>query len=477
MKLTLQIDERPSRRRPKMNLVRPLLALLALWPGQNILALDSPARPDPNPVADESSHPGNANILIGGAGNDTLYGGKGNDRIDGGAGNDNLYGGNGADVYVFGKGSGHDNIYNLTFYYDNEAARAEADTVLLGADIRPDDVTFHRHHYDLFLLINGADDSLRLQNYFDRDGRPQHVAQNLEFADGMVLNLHRLNRLSRSTPLPDELRAPYKLYVEGEVVYEYRKIPLHHRDRYGGSIGEIIISKKGELILMTQFNWMPDCETSFPFPAISALEIPMYTELNSEYKTNRFIIFCGSNGGRNLTLRFYSPGFGFVNAINFLNGPVEIIRDEPDLYLVVYYKQNFSLFGGFTYPVVYKITSDYFNISTAVSYSEKAREIYQSSLEYTSSLEFTSSMEYTINGKDELSIRKDILSVARNLTISIVSEDQETYCAQLTKLRAIDAEKDVFRERTHEMIAKGIEEIKRVLEIKLSKPFTFDCAE
>ena len=86
-------------------------------------------------------------------------------------------------------------------------------------------------------------------------------------------------------------------------------------------------------------------------------------------------------------------------------------------------------------------------------------------------------MEYTINGKDELSIRKDILSLARNLTISIVSEDQETYCAQLTKLRAIDAEKDVFRERTHEMIARGIEEIKRVLEIKLSKPFTFDCAE
>ena len=440
-----------------MNLVLRLLVLLALWSGQNIVALGSPAQPDSNPITDESSNIDNANILIGDNGNNILYGGKGNDRIDGGGGDDTLYGGNGADVYVFGKGSGHDNIYNFTFYYDNAVAHNEADTILFNPGIRVDDVTLHRHHYDLFLQIKDADASLRLQNYFDGDGAPHHVVQNLEFADGTLLNLRALSRLSRSEPLPDELREPYDLYVEDGIVYEYRKILLHYTDHDLGHVGEIIISKKGKLILMTQSSWMPVCESSFP--AISALEVPLHTGLNDSGKTYRFIIFCGSDGGRRNSLRFYNPRFGFVNAINFFDGPIEIVRDKLDLYLVIYYKQYRVITGGFfTYPIVYKVTSDYFNISTSISHSEKAREIYKESL------------AYTINGKDANSI-------IRNITISMVSEDQKTYCAQLKKIRAIDTEKSSFKDYVHEVIAKNVDEIKEILAVKLGKQHIFDCTE
>ena len=157
-------------------------------------------------------------------------------------------------------------------------------------------------------------------------------------------------------------------------------------------------------------------------------------------------------------MRFYKPHFGFVNAINFFDGPIEIVRDKLDLYLVVYYKQYRAFGGFFVYPIVYKVTSDSFNISTSISHSEKAGEIYKASL------------EHTIKGKDAYSI-------IRNITISMVSEDQKTYCAQLKKIRAIDIEKSRFKEYVHEVIAKDIAEIKEILAVKLGKKITFDCAE
>ena len=50
------------------------------------------------------------NLMIGGAGNDTLSAANGNDRLIGGAGNDTLDGGAGNDVFVFAAGFGTDRI-------------------------------------------------------------------------------------------------------------------------------------------------------------------------------------------------------------------------------------------------------------------------------------------------------------------------------------------------------------------------------
>ena len=125
--------------------------------------------------------------LSGGNGSDNLYGGDGNDRLYGGAGNDYLAGGNAADIYVFGKGSGQDIINDdaFHFYLDDETVSANADIILLGRGIGPDDVTFHRrHHYDLLLRVNGTDDSLLVRNYLKEQTPPYLI--NLEFADGTV---------------------------------------------------------------------------------------------------------------------------------------------------------------------------------------------------------------------------------------------------------------------------------------------------
>ncbi|WP_460894949.1 calcium-binding protein, partial [Ramlibacter monticola] len=51
-----------------------------------------------------------ANVITGGAGNDTLSGGAGNDTIKGGDGNDFLDGGVGNDMFVFQAGFGTDRI-------------------------------------------------------------------------------------------------------------------------------------------------------------------------------------------------------------------------------------------------------------------------------------------------------------------------------------------------------------------------------
>ena len=68
-----------------------------------------------------STEPDSDDKLYGGNGNDKLYAHVGADLLDGGAGNDYLEGGEHNDTYVFGKGYGHDTIFDYNFGFDNEA--------------------------------------------------------------------------------------------------------------------------------------------------------------------------------------------------------------------------------------------------------------------------------------------------------------------------------------------------------------------
>jgi Ca2+-binding RTX toxin-like protein len=120
--------------------------------------------------------------LAGGSGDDSLYGEAGADRLDGGTGKDYLAGGAGADVYMFGKGSGQDTVYN----YDSDALGASADKVLLGAGIAAADVTLVRSYNDLVLAINGTNDQLTVQGYFGTDGTTSAAVETIQFADGTV---------------------------------------------------------------------------------------------------------------------------------------------------------------------------------------------------------------------------------------------------------------------------------------------------
>jgi Ca2+-binding RTX toxin-like protein len=82
-------------------------------------------------------------LLYGGGGNDNLWAGEGNDILDGGPGNDALQGEAGNDTYIFRKGSGRDNIA------DSDPTPGNVDTIWLGDNLAPSDITLKRSHNDL----------------------------------------------------------------------------------------------------------------------------------------------------------------------------------------------------------------------------------------------------------------------------------------------------------------------------------------
>ncbi len=124
-----------------------------------------------------------ADVLRGGDGNDYLCGEEGEDTLDGGAGNDTLIGDRGNDVYLFGRGSGQD----IVFDYDTTAGNV--DTIQLGPDIAPSDVTVWRSGNGLLMAINGSADRLELGHYFYDDGTSGYALERIEFADGTVWTL------------------------------------------------------------------------------------------------------------------------------------------------------------------------------------------------------------------------------------------------------------------------------------------------
>ncbi|MSQ20216.1 MAG: calcium-binding protein [Betaproteobacteria bacterium] len=72
-----------------------------------------------------------ANVLSGGAGNDTLFGLAGDDRLVGGGGDDAMDGGQGNDMFVFGTGFGTDTING----FDSDATGGQDKLDLTGLGI------------------------------------------------------------------------------------------------------------------------------------------------------------------------------------------------------------------------------------------------------------------------------------------------------------------------------------------------------
>jgi len=106
-------------------------------------------------------HAGN-DVLLGGKGADLLEGGGGDDALDGGGGNDVLRGGRGADKYAFGIGSGQDIVVLPA------SGEAVADELQLGAGVALTDLRFYKlADGDLLVRINGTQDSVRFQGWYD----------------------------------------------------------------------------------------------------------------------------------------------------------------------------------------------------------------------------------------------------------------------------------------------------------------------
>jgi trimeric autotransporter adhesin len=137
--------------------------------------------------------------LIGGAGNDwlvgtslneSLSGKKGNDILDGGAGDDYLTGGDGADIYLFGRGSGRDTIYNK----DTDVENTQPEILRLKPGVTENDIIVRRQWYDLVVSIRGTTDQVTVQSFFDRDSFVTEGAaiDLIQFENGLTWDINTI---------------------------------------------------------------------------------------------------------------------------------------------------------------------------------------------------------------------------------------------------------------------------------------------
>jgi hypothetical protein len=118
-------------------------------------------------------------IIVGGGGNDRIYAGADDDILDGGTGNDTLYGERGNDTYIFRRGSGQDTII------DPDPTEGNIDTIWLGSNLTPDEITLVRSGNHLVLKINDTSDKLTVRDMF-RNNSPLNRIEQIQFMDGTV---------------------------------------------------------------------------------------------------------------------------------------------------------------------------------------------------------------------------------------------------------------------------------------------------
>ncbi len=116
--------------------------------------------------------------IEGGDGNDNLIDSSGNDVFNGGAGNDSLSGSIGNDTYIFDKGYGKDTIID----YDETAGNV--DSILFGANISREDLSYRRVINSLEFTVNNSEDKLTIEDYF----LASNAVEVLQLADNSVFN-------------------------------------------------------------------------------------------------------------------------------------------------------------------------------------------------------------------------------------------------------------------------------------------------
>ena len=116
-------------------------------------------------------------------GNDTIDTGEGDDIIDPGTGNDVVYDLQGNDVYIFGRGYGHDTIYDgrVGSYYDSPVDGGNRDKI-------------KRHNNDMILTVKGTDDQLDVIGFFADSSKSSHgvgvgAIEQICFTDGTIWEL------------------------------------------------------------------------------------------------------------------------------------------------------------------------------------------------------------------------------------------------------------------------------------------------
>ena len=138
---------------------------------------------------DLNGHAGN-DTLLGGDGWDSLWAGEGNDVLDGGIGADNMQGQAGNDTYIFSRGTGGPNGYDVAWEFMGTAA--DFDIVTVAADIAPSEITVQYvpstqqffNDGGFFLRINGTTDAFKL--IWSPTTGPEIEIEQVIFADGTI---------------------------------------------------------------------------------------------------------------------------------------------------------------------------------------------------------------------------------------------------------------------------------------------------
>ncbi|MFH1116114.1 MAG: calcium-binding protein [Pseudomonadota bacterium] len=131
-----------------------------------------------------------ADTIVGYAGSDRLSGYAGGDFLDPGSDDDYADGGFGSDTYVFDRGYGHDVITDV------DTTAGNLDTILLGPDVLPGNVSLKAGGHDLFLSIDGSDDTLQVKDWFAGDA---FKIEQVLFADGTVWDVAMMQQIA-ATP-------------------------------------------------------------------------------------------------------------------------------------------------------------------------------------------------------------------------------------------------------------------------------------
>ncbi|MEK7592928.1 MAG: calcium-binding protein [Patescibacteria group bacterium] len=113
--------------------------------------------------------------IVGTAGTDFLLDTAGDDVIDGLGGDDYLFGSTGNDTYLFGRGSGQDQIFEA------DATPGNLDTVLFAADVLPANIQVTRNASNIYLTIADTGETLTIANWFLD---PAYQIEQISFADG-----------------------------------------------------------------------------------------------------------------------------------------------------------------------------------------------------------------------------------------------------------------------------------------------------
>jgi Ca2+-binding RTX toxin-like protein len=111
----------------------------------------------------EQANEGIGTAAINGTGNslrNTLIGNSGANVLTGGGGNDTLAGGLGNDTYRVNRGEGLDTIS------ENDGTVGNGDLLLYGATINPFDLVLSRQVNHLRLAIHGSTDAVTIQNWY-----------------------------------------------------------------------------------------------------------------------------------------------------------------------------------------------------------------------------------------------------------------------------------------------------------------------